>query len=142
MKYLLLFLFIITHNLSFAQDMTPDSGYVNIHADPRLELILNKPPSKTKKYKPTKARGFRVQIYNGYDRQKATEVKVDFMRQFPGVRAYLTYNNPQFRVRVGDFTSRKEASELFYRINSQFTTSMIVPDVINLDSIRKKSDND
>lgn len=114
-----------------------DTGYVNIHADVRLALVVKKPVSN--KIFIGKVRGFRVQIYNGNDRKKASQAKVDFMRQFPGVRSYLVYNNPQFRVRVGDFTSRKGAMDLYNKVSGTFNPCMIVPDLVNVNTAKNKN---
>lgn len=138
MKHILFFLLLGAALPALAQDA--DSGYVNIHADPRLAAIVNKPAAVNRAFI-GKTRGFRVQIYNGNDRKKASQVKLDFMRAFPGVRSYLIYNNPQFRVRVGDFRARKDALELYNKLSSRFNPSMVVPDVVNVNSLHKNKDN-
>ncbi len=135
MKYFLLLLLFVTSLSLRAQEQ--DTGYVNIHADPRLALVVKKPVNN--KVFIGKVRGFRVQIYNGNDRKKASQAKVDFMRRFPGVRSYLVYANPQFRVRVGDFTSRKSAMELYNKVSGSFNPCMIVPDVVNVNNTKNKN---
>lgn len=136
---LLLFLILFGYT---AAAQNPDTGStVNIHADQRLAVVVNK-PSNAGRIFIGKVRGFRVQIYNGNDRKKASQVKLDFMRAFPGVRSYMVYNNPQFRIRVGDFKSRKEAMELYNKVSAKFNPSMIVPDVVNINTARKNKDND
>lgn len=112
-----------------------DSNTVHVNADPRLALVVNKPVQKNGFV--GKIRGFRVQIYNGNDRKKANQVKLEFMKSFPGVRSYMIYNNPQFRVRVGDFKTRGEAAILFKKASEKFNPTMIVPDVINYAEPRK-----
>jgi hypothetical protein len=118
-----------------------DTGSVNIHADQRLAVVVSKPTNTNRAFI-GKVRGFRVQIYNGNDRKKASQAKLDFMRAFPGVRSYLVYNNPQFRVRVGDFKSRREAMDLYNKVSGKFNPCMIVPDVVNINTVRKNKDND
>ena len=118
-----------------------DTGYVNIHTDQRLAVVVNKPSNVNRGFI-GKVRGFRVQIYNGNDRKKASQAKLDFMRAFPGVRSYLVYNNPQFRVRAGDFRSRKDAMDLYNKASAKFNPCMIVPDVVNVNTVRKNKDND
>jgi hypothetical protein len=118
-----------------------DTGSVNIHADQRLAVVVSKPTNTNRAFI-GKVRGFRVQIYNGNDRKKASQSKLDFMRAFPGVRSYLVYNNPQFRVRVGDFKSRREAMDLYNKVSGKFNPCMIVPDVVNINTVRKNKDND
>jgi len=74
-------------------------------------------------------RGFRVQIYNGSDREKAIKVKTEFMRLNPGVRTYLTYLSPCFRVKVGDYRNRSDAEGMFREAKSTYDSPcMIVPD--------------
>ena len=78
-------------------------------------------------------RGFRVQIYNGSDRDKAIKVKTQFMRQYPGMRTYLTYLAPCFRVKVGDYRNRNEAVGMLKEANSMYDSPcMIVPDDITI----------
>ena len=76
--------------------------------------------------------GFRVQIYNGSSRDKAVQVKAEFMRRFPGVHTYLSYISPNFRVKVGDYRSRTDAEGMLWEANSMYSPSMIVPDVVTI----------
>lgn len=77
-------------------------------------------------------KGFRVQIYNGPDRDKAILVKTEFMRLYPGVRTYLTYMSPSFRVKVGDYRNRSDAAGMLREANSMYSPSMIVPDIVTI----------
>lgn len=138
MKHLFLLLFLALGLKAAAQEA--DTGYVNIHADPRLAVAVNKPASANRPFI-GKVRGYRVQIYNGNDRKKASQIKLDFMRMFPGVRSYLVYNNPQFRVRAGDFRSRKDALELYNKLSAKFNPSMVVPDVVNVNTVHKNKES-
>jgi hypothetical protein len=105
-----------------------DSGFVKINADKRLALVVGKPVQRGFV---GKVKGYRVQIYNGNDRKKANQIKLEFMKAYPAVRSYLVYNNPQFRIRVGDFKARGEASQLQRKLSGTFNPCMIVPDIIN-----------
>ena len=72
--------------------------------------------------------GFRVQIYNGTDRSDALRIKAEFMRNYPGVRTYLTYTSPHYRVKVGDFRHRDDAMGMFREASGTYSPCMIVPD--------------
>jgi len=111
--------------LAQAQDSTITVSVV-VHEDPRIDLIVHKPAPK---HFSGKASGYRIQIYNGNDRDEANKIKLNFMQLYPETRAYLTYHNPQFRVRVGDFRTRKAASEFLRTLSGRFST-MIVPETI------------
>ncbi len=78
-------------------------------------------------------KGFRVQIYNGSDRDKAIKVKKEFMRQYPGMRTYLIYLAPCFRVKVGDYRNRSDAVGMLKEANSMYNSPcMIVPDDVTI----------
>ena len=121
------------------------SGVV-IHADPRLDVLMAtnvkikkayaSSPGKTAKVIRS-GRGFRVQIYNGNEKNAAVSKKVDFMRRFPSVKTYMTYTQPQFRVKVGDFQTRKDAQAFMLEIRSSYPAAMIVPDYIVINTFRK-----
>jgi hypothetical protein len=108
---------------------------VIIHSDPRL-AILEKKHHNVHRGVIRSGRGYRVQIYNGNDRTKATQIKIDFMRKFPGVRTYMTYVQPQFRVKVGDFRTRGDAQKLYEQVSVLYNPSMIVPDIIVINTLR------
>ncbi len=108
---------------------------VTIHADPRLNLITAKKQGSPVGYI-SSGKGFRVQIYNGNDRKAAINTKIDFMRRYPNITAYLTYIAPQFRVKVGDFKTRAEAQKFNHELIAFYNPTMIVPDIIVINSIQ------
>lgn len=76
--------------------------------------------------------GYRIQIYFGNDRTKANEVKTDFLQLFPNTGTYLIYQQPNFKIRVGDFKSRLDAMKFFKEIQSLYSTAFIVKDEVKL----------
>lgn len=147
-NYILLsILFCSTFQLLGAQEkakdtLTNNEGVV-IHADPRIDLLVHE-TVKVKKAeiaKTTKVirsgRGFRIQIYNGNEKAQAINKKIDFMRRYPDVATYMTYTQPLFRVKVGNFQSRKEAQSFMSQIGSFYGTAMIVPDFIVINTFKK-----
>jgi len=110
----------VAANIPKKADGTPVHPFVNpsVHKDGRVIYS---------------GKGFRVQIYNGSDRDKAIKVKKDFMRGNPGVRTYLTYLAPCFRVKVGDYRNRSDAVGMLKEANSTYDSPcMIVPDDITI----------
>jgi len=76
--------------------------------------------------------GYRVQIYFGSDRSKANDVKTDFLQLFPSKGAYLIYQQPNFKIRVGDFKTRLEAMSFLKEIQSLYSAAFIVKDDVKL----------
>ena len=129
-----------------------DTTGVIVHADPRLALLTSPPAtsgsgsgsgSAAKRSKTggrtgviRSGRGYRVQIYNGNDRAKAVQLKMDFLRRYPNVRTYMTYIQPQYRLKVGDFKSRGEAQRMYQELGRIYSPVMIVPDIIMINTAK------
>lgn len=143
--YFLFFSGLFSPGLIKAQIRVTDDGAksVTLHADPRLDLVTAYcEPSKT--YSGSNGygsihsgKGFRVMIYSGTDRDKANTVKADFMRRYPGTRVYMTYSLPQYRIKVGDYTSRDEALQLYRVLSGLYSPCMVVPDIVEINTFRK-----
>jgi hypothetical protein len=76
--------------------------------------------------------GYRIQIYFGSDRAKAQEVRNSFVQMFPNSPIYLLYQQPNFKVRAGDFRTRLEANRFLKSMGDRFRPAFIVPDEIKL----------
>ncbi|MGJ1285943.1 SPOR domain-containing protein [Sphingobacterium spiritivorum] len=72
------------------------------------------------KMKRVKVRGFRVQIFSGASRNEAYAEQGRFKNLYKEYEAYVNYDEPNYRVKVGDFTSRSEANNLMRILRSQF----------------------
>ena len=89
-------------------------------------------------YNQTQLDGFRVQIYSGSgikSKEEAAQAQARFIMSFPEQKAYIIYNAPFWRVRVGDFRSRSEAMTLLQKVKHTFSGSYIVRD----NTVRKKN---
>lgn len=79
--------------------------------------------------------GYRVQIHFGVDRSKARDIKAKFLTSHPGVEAYEKYEQPNFKIKVGDFRTRLESFKFLKEISNEFPGSFIVQDEIELPKI-------
>ena len=78
--------------------------------------------------------GYRVRIFfdNQQNARSASESAMNkFIDGNPGIAAYRSYQNPFFKVTVGDFRTRSEAMELLQRIRTDFPTAFVVKENIN-----------
>lgn len=108
-----------------------DSGGVEIIQDARIQSVLNKYVEVNTK-KNGKIAGYRVQIHFGSDRAKAKEIKSKFLLKHNDVPAYDPYEQPNFKVRVGDFRTKLEAYKFMKEIMDEFPGCFIVQDDIEL----------
>lgn len=117
----------------------PWDDNIAIHADPRLALLVDK--HRNSQYGGTRhMRGYRVQIYYGIDRNVAFQRKADFMRRYPSIKVYMTYTQPQYRVKVGDFATREDAIDLYRETMNLYGACMMVPDNVIITSNPQKDD--
>ncbi|MBK7964696.1 MAG: SPOR domain-containing protein [Bacteroidetes bacterium] len=76
--------------------------------------------------------GYRIQLYFGNERMKAQEIKSSFLQKHSNASAYMVYHQPNFKVRVGDFRTRLEATGFLKMLGDEFKSSFIVPDDVKL----------
>lgn len=77
--------------------------------------------------------GYRVQIFTGKNRDEASRIKALFINLFPDVDNYLVYEEPNYKVRVGDFLAKIGARELCEKINKNPTLNgaFVVKSMVN-----------
>ncbi|MHB8206635.1 SPOR domain-containing protein [Mucilaginibacter sp.] len=76
--------------------------------------------------------GYRIQIFSGSDRKAAYNVQSKFQNKFPDTHTYLSYRDPNFKVKVGDFRSRIEAEKMVEEMKPAFGSLFIISEKINL----------
>jgi hypothetical protein len=74
--------------------------------------------------------GYRVQIYSGAERKAAYDAQAKFREKFPDERTYISYVEPDFKVRVGDFRTRLEAEKMANELKSWFSGLFIIPEKV------------
>ncbi|MEP6611169.1 MAG: SPOR domain-containing protein, partial [Mucilaginibacter sp.] len=84
--------------------------------------------------------GYRVQIFFGSSRQAAYDAQAKFNEEYPEYRTYVSYTEPNFKVRAGDFRTRLEAQKLAGEVRSMFTSIFIISDRINLPKTDQPND--
>jgi len=110
------------------------SSDTNIVQDKRVnELVLKH--VLINEAKKGKIQGYRVQIHFGTEKAKAMDVKSKFMTQNNDIPSYLDYQQPYFKIRVGDFRTKLEAYKLLQDIMDDFPGAFIVSDEIELPKI-------
>lgn len=93
--------------------------------------------------------GYRIRIFfdNKQDARTASEeAERLFLDKYHGMRTYRSYDNPYFKVTVGDFRTKGEAQSHLQRIKRDFPTAFVVrerfrypaldPDSYRVDTLR------
>ncbi len=113
-----------------------DTGSVVVHKDPRIDLLVKKQieiNEFTTRNARRSAPGYRIQVVSTNDRNKAFTAKSTVYQQFPELKAYLLYQSPFYKLKVGNFLKREDAEEYITAIKQYFPSGVyIVRDVIEV----------
>ena len=133
MKQLLFLAFLVVSLQASAQ---MDSGLVVVHKDPRVALLVKKQAQineETTRGSRRNIPGYRIQILNTTDRAAALDAKTKAYRLFPELKAYLLYQSPYYRIRVGNFKTKEEADEYMRTLARNFDNNVfLVRDVVEV----------
>ena len=111
-----------------------EPGTVTIVQDPKIEiLIARRLELKREAAGSTRvtAEGFRVQIFSGSDRDKTYQEQARFKSMYPAINTYISYTQPNYKIRVGDFRTRLEAEKFMNQIRKVYPTLFIFQERIN-----------
>ena len=64
--------------------------------------------------------GYRIQLYNGMIQTKAENTQGRFIALFPDIVTRLFYNQPEWKVQVGNFRTKLEAKKALLLIREEF----------------------
>jgi SPOR domain len=78
------------------------------------------------------AAGYRIQIYVGNVRTDADAARLFIYQTYPELNPYTTFTQPTYRVKIGDFMNRMDAERYLQQLRSQYPTSVILADKIDL----------
>lgn len=76
--------------------------------------------------------GFTIQVYSGLDREAALNAKKQLTTTLPELDSELQYNQPNFRVRAGNYYNRLDAQKNFVLIRKHFPSAIIIPSRIQI----------
>jgi hypothetical protein len=113
-----------------------DSSSVTILKDPRIDQLVRKQieiNEETTRDSRRLVPGWRIQVINSPDRSKVFAAKAKILEQFPDWKAYLLYQAPYYKLRVGNFKTQEEAEDAVGQISKFFPLGVyVIPDIIEL----------
>ena len=141
MKLTLPILYFLTFSASVAnaqldqsQIQSTPKGIVKVQQSKEIETAIEQ--FKKFNYSSSGVEGFRIQIFSesGNDaKAKADKVVAEYKKDFTSPMPYLTYQQPNFKVRCGDFRTRAEARKYVKSISAYFPSAFIVKDFIEVE---------
>jgi hypothetical protein len=76
--------------------------------------------------------GYRIQVFVGNDRKDVDEAKAYIYQNFPELNTYLTFSQPTYKLKIGDFTSRLDAERYYSSIRQRYSAAMIINERIDI----------
>ena len=110
----LFFVWFLTSQTIYSQSIKSDSTLIN-------ELI-----SKKRSFNKEFGYGFRIQLYNCFESEaKKTEAK--FKIDFPEIKTYLLYRQPEWKIQVGFYKTKLEADRALLDFKRKYRSAIVIP---------------
>lgn len=123
---------ILSSGLAYCQ-----TGHVEIIKDNRINALI----SKQSKVIPPEVRpqidGYRVQVFFDSEKSNVLDAKGRIVSRFSKLDTYISYNAPNYFLKVGDFRTRLEAERIKSKLEAEFPTSFIISEKVNLPRLEK-----
>ena len=131
----LFFLFILFPFLSVAQDDTTlsENGSITSINEKGINALVRKYENILKAKDGVD--GWRVQLAFKEKKEDADKIKINFINLYSEIPAYLEYEAPYYRVRVGNCRTKLEAKKIKHMIGEKFPGAYPVPEIINFSQL-------
>ncbi len=106
-------------------------GKLEVVKDARIDTFASRRADLNKANSEIAINGYRVQIFTGENRKDAYNAQAKFQEQYPNIRTYVIYSEPNFKVRAGDFRTRLEAEKLEEDLKKLFDGMFIITEKVN-----------
>lgn len=122
-------------------------GHIEIKGDVAVSQLVQKHIELNERVRTMP--GYRIQVASlsgTSSKNMAFEMKDRIREIYPGIEAYVVFDEPNFKVKVGDFRTRLEAYVFLQRIRNDFPGTIIkdniFPTKINWDEMVPESEDD
>jgi hypothetical protein len=121
--------------ICFQQLSAQERGKVTVTKDPLIDSLIARRLQLNRagvSGNSVTLSGFRVQIFSGLDRALVYSEQVKFKTRYPGIGSYISYTQPNYKLRVGDFRTRLEAEKLMNELKKYYNSMFIFSEMIIL----------
>lgn len=100
------------------------------HANAKVAVLMDSVASVNSNIR--YAQGYRILAYNGSERQRVMDLRKAIIARVPEQKDYLIYQQPHFRLKIGDYFTRIEAQQVLNQISDLIPNAHIVQEQINI----------
>ncbi|MCL2027726.1 MAG: SPOR domain-containing protein [Bacteroidales bacterium] len=112
---------------------SPNSGKsVTFSQDSRVNTLVRK---HIESNQVTPVNGYRINIFfqsGNHSRTSAMNAQNAFSDRFPNMKSYVSFEEPYFRVNVGNFRTRLEAAAALQNLKLIYPQAYVIRDVLNV----------
>ena len=126
MKLILIVLTLIPFNI-YSQD-------INIKYESGLDSLIKKNNKVLKSQ--DGLLGWRVQLTFKSTKEEIKETRSEFIKLYPEIPTYLSYESPYYRISVGNFRTKNEALKLNNFIRKNYVEAYPVKKIIKISELR------
>lgn len=106
-----------------------------VHKDPRLDIFTQKQAYVNRVTSKINSSGlvsgYRLQVLSTKSRDDAFKTKAIMLQSFPEQKAYVLYQSPYFKVRVGNFVNKAEANDFKELVGNFYSQPVyVIPDAV------------
>ena len=108
----------------------PSAPVEALHINRRLDMVLDTiaVQNRSIRYAP----GFRIQVYVGTQRKEVDAARLLISQEFPELSPYLSYNQPTYKLKVGDFMRRMDAERYYASIRRLIESAQLQADKVDI----------
>ncbi len=120
----------------FTNTYSQDEGNVQIIQDDRIDTLLQRHIELNEQ--DHQIEGWRINIFfeaGNYSKRLAIEAKSEFVNKYADVPCYLIFQEPYYKVRIGDYRTKMEAEKFLNEIERDYPNAFVVQDDINFPSL-------
>lgn len=129
-KYVLISLMVLAF-ASIANAQNQKEGNKEVVQDSKVDELIQK-HIKVNEVANT-IPGFRINIFfqsGNNSKTNANQAKAAFIAKYPEIEAYVVFDEPNYKVKVGDFRTRMEARGFVEKIKADFPDAFVIKDNI------------
>lgn len=116
--------------ISFAQNTLEVNDKVTMTSNVDFNYLIDL--HKQKNNLTDKIPGYRIQISSSNDKSEIQALRSDLNSKFSEFKNYLEYDQPYYRLKIGDFKTRLEARGYLEKIILHFPSAFLVSDDIKI----------
>ncbi len=105
-----------------------ENGNVNVIQDPGITELMGNYKVYNEKNKTVD--GFRLQIMFSNNRDDVYAAKTKLYKDFPSENCYVTYEQPNYKLRLGDFADRFAAYKMLNEILPLYPSAFVVKEQV------------